>query len=83
MLARLDHRQRLTALVALLAAVLVVVVIALSTLLIMSPPAVSPPSLGGGHLGALSGPSGSSEGLAASPGTSSEQHAQVVAAYTR
>lgn len=82
MIARLDHRQRLTALLALSAAVLVVVVITLSTLLITSSPAVSPSSIGGGHLGSLSGDAGSSEGLSAAPATSAEQHAQVVAAYT-
>jgi hypothetical protein len=80
MLARLDHRPRLTALLALSTAVLVVVVIMSSTLLITSPPEVSPPSIGGGHPGALSGAGIS--GMVAARGTSAEQHAQVVAAYT-
>ena len=57
MLARLDHRPRLTALLALSTAVLVVVVITLATLLVTSPPAVS-------------------------PGTSADEHAQVVVPYT-
>ena len=83
MIARLDHRQRLMALLALLAAVLVVVVITMSALLITSAPAVSPPNIGGGgHLGALSGEAGSSEGLAEAHGTSADEHARVVAAYT-
>jgi hypothetical protein len=48
MLARFDHRPRLTALLALTTAVLVVVVIALSTLLITSVPATSHSSVGDG-----------------------------------
>ena len=47
MIARLDHRPRLTALLALTTAVLVVVVIALATLLITSTQAVGPTSIGG------------------------------------
>jgi hypothetical protein len=48
MIARFDHRPRLTALLALSTAVLFVVVITLSTLLITSAPAVSPSSVGDG-----------------------------------
>jgi hypothetical protein len=48
MIARFDHRPRLTALLALSTAVLIVVVITLSTLLITSAPAVSPLSVGDG-----------------------------------
>jgi hypothetical protein len=44
MIARLDHRPMLTAVLALSTTVLVVVVITLSTLLITSPQAASPPS---------------------------------------
>ena len=83
MIARLDHHPMLTALLALTTAVLFVVVITLATLLITSVPASSPPNIGGGgHLGALSGEAGSSEGLAEAHGTSADEHAQVVAAYT-
>ncbi len=81
MIARFDHRPMLTAALALSTAVLVVVVITLSTLLITSPPAVSPPSIGGGHLGALSGAGGSS-GMEADTGTGLAQHAEMVAAFT-
>jgi hypothetical protein len=56
MLARFDHRPMLTALLALATAVLVVVVITLSTLLYTSAPAASPPSVGGGNLGAGAAP---------------------------
>ena len=80
MIARLDHRPRLTALLALSTAVLLVVVITLSTLLITSPPAVSPPSIGGGHTGALSG--AGSSGMVADTGTGLAQHAEMVAAFT-
>jgi hypothetical protein len=52
MLARLDHRPRLTALLALSTAVLVVVVITLSALLITSAPATSDSSFGEGGYGA-------------------------------
>ena len=53
MIARLDHRPRLTALLALTTAVLVVVVIALATLLLTAAPAGSPSiASGGGNLGA-------------------------------
>ena len=48
MIARFDHRPRLTALLALSTAVLFLVVITLSTLLITSAPAVSPSSVGDG-----------------------------------
>jgi hypothetical protein len=48
MIARFDHRPRLTALLALSTAVLVVVVIALSALLITSAPATSHSSVGDG-----------------------------------
>jgi hypothetical protein len=48
MIARFDHRPRLTALLALSTAVLFVVVITLATLLITSAPAVSPSSVGDG-----------------------------------
>ena len=48
MIARFDHRPRLTALLALSTAVLFVVVITLSTLLITSAPTVSPSSVGDG-----------------------------------
>ena len=48
MLARFDHRPRLTALLTLSTAVLVVVVITLSTLLITSAPATSNSSVGEG-----------------------------------
>jgi hypothetical protein len=82
MIARLDHHPMLTALLALSTAVLVVVVISLSALLYTSAPAVSPPNIGGGHYGSLSGDAGSTEGLSQAPGTSAEQHAQVVAVYT-
>jgi hypothetical protein len=52
MLARLDHRPMLTAVLGLTTTVLVVVVITLATLLITSaPPAVSPPSTGDGNPG--------------------------------
>jgi hypothetical protein len=54
MIARLDHRPRLTALLALTTAVLVVVVIALATLLIMAarPVATSLSQSGGANPGA-------------------------------
>ena len=53
MIARLDHRPMLTALLTLSTTVLLVVVVTLSTLLITLPPAASPPSLsGGGNPGA-------------------------------
>src|SRR5215208_4283578 len=53
MIARLDHRPMLTALLALTTALLVVVVITLATLLITSAPASSPSSVGdGGNAGA-------------------------------
>jgi hypothetical protein len=53
MIARLDHRPRLTALLALTTAVLVVVVIALATLLITSvPPAATSSSESGANPGA-------------------------------
>jgi hypothetical protein len=48
MLARFDHRPRLTALLALSTAVLCVVVITLSTLLITSAPTISLSSVGDG-----------------------------------
>jgi hypothetical protein len=48
MIARFDHRPRLTALLALSTAVLIVVVITLSTLLITSAPAVLPWRVGDG-----------------------------------
>ena len=53
MIARLDHRPRLTAVLALSTAVLVVVVITLATLLITSaPPAATPSSVSdGGNAG--------------------------------
>jgi hypothetical protein len=50
MIARFDHRPRLTAVLALSAAVLVVVVITLSALLIGSAPASSPSSVGDGGI---------------------------------
>jgi hypothetical protein len=46
MIARFDHRPKLTAALALATIVLFVVVITLSTLLITLPPAASPPSIG-------------------------------------
>lgn len=52
MIARFDHRPRLTAVLTLSAAVLVVVVITLSALLISRAPASSPSSVGdGGKVG--------------------------------
>ena len=60
MIARFDHRPRLTALLALSTAVLFVVVITLSTLLITAaPPAATSSSESGGH----------PEGRLAVPGT--------------
>ena len=55
-IARFDHRPRLTAALALSTIVLVVVVITLSTLLITSPQAASPPSVGGDNPGAAAAP---------------------------
>ena len=52
MLARLDHHQMLTVLLALTTAVLVVVVITLSTLLLTSAPATSHASVGDGSYNA-------------------------------
>jgi hypothetical protein len=52
MLARFDHRPRLTALLALSTTVLVVVVVTLATLLLTAPPAASPSSVSdGGNAG--------------------------------
>ena len=57
MIARFDHRPRLTAALALSTIVLVVLVITLSTLLITSAPqAASPPSVGGDNPGAAAAP---------------------------
>jgi hypothetical protein len=47
MIARLDHRPRLTAALALATTVLVVVVVTLTILLITAPPAVAPPTSAG------------------------------------
>ena len=56
MIARFDHRPRLTAALALASIVLVVVVVTLATLLITSPQAASPPSVGGDNPGAAAAP---------------------------
>jgi hypothetical protein len=45
MIARFDHRPKLTALLALATTVLVVVVVTLATLLITAPPAATPSSV--------------------------------------
>jgi hypothetical protein len=55
MIARFDHRPRLTAALA-LSTIVLVVVITLSTLLITSPQAASPPSVGGDNPGADAAP---------------------------
>jgi hypothetical protein len=56
MIARFDHRPKLTAALALATIVLVVVVVTLSTLLIMGPQAASPPSVGADNPGAAAAP---------------------------
>ncbi len=63
MIARLDHRPRLTALLALTTALLVVVVIALATLLIMaSSPVATSSSEGGANPGAVVSGTGANYG---------------------
>jgi hypothetical protein len=93
MIARFDHRPKLTALLALSTAVLVVVVITLSTLLITSAPTVSPSSFSdGGNPGAApadrmdAGGKGYGRPIKAKAaqtggGDLVDRHAQVVAAY--
>ena len=56
MIARLDHRPMLTAVLALSTAVLVVVVITLATLVFTSAPPASPTSNSGGNPGAAALP---------------------------
>ena len=76
MIARLDHRPRLTALLALSTAVLVVVVITLSTLLITAAPqAATSSSEGGANPGAAAAVAGTGADSAI------DRHAEVVAAY--
>jgi hypothetical protein len=82
MIARLDHRPRLTALLALSTAVLVVVVITLSALLITSAPAVSPSSVSDVGNPAAHAQSGGGVGSGADADLI-EQHAQVVAANNK
>jgi hypothetical protein len=79
MIARLDHRRRLTALLALSTAVLVVVVALLITLLTLT--SSTSGSVGGRPAAHPVSGAGSSEVVAA-PEISLERHAQVVAAYT-
>ena len=62
MIARLDHRPRLTALLALSTALLVVVVITLATLLItVGPPAATSSSESGGNPGAAAAVAGTGD----------------------
>ena len=73
MIARFDHRPRLTAALALASIVLVVVVVTLATLLITSPQAASPPSVGGDNPGAAAAP--------ANVGGVGDSHARQVADF--
>lgn len=79
MIARLDHRPRLTALLALSTTVLAVVVAALLIALLTVTNSTS--GVGGGPGAHSVSGSGSSEAVSA-PEMSLERHAQVVAAYT-
>jgi hypothetical protein len=78
MLARFDHRPRLTALLALSTAVLVVVVITLATLLITSPQAVTPSSVSGDNPGAAAAPANMQAGVHDQAG---ERHHKIVGDY--
>jgi hypothetical protein len=78
MLARFDHRPKLTALLALSTAVLVVVVITLATLLITSPQAATPSSVGGDNLGAKAAPANRQAGVHDQAG---ERHHKIVGDY--
>jgi hypothetical protein len=92
MLARLDHRPMLTAMLALSTAVLVVAVITLATLVFTSAPPASPTSNSGGNPGAIALPAdrwdagGKSYGQpikakAAQAGDSVERHAKPLEDY--
>ena len=79
MIARFDHRPRLTALLALSTTVLVVVVITLATLLITASPPVATPSRvsDGGNAGAAA-PANMHAGVHAQAG---ERHHKIVGDY--
>ncbi len=83
MIARFDHRPKLTAALALATIVLLVVVVTLSTLLITAaPPAVAPTSDSGGaaaHAQAGLGPGNPATYNATNGNDPMERHAEVVA----
>jgi hypothetical protein len=87
MIARLDHRPMLTAVLALSTAVLVVAVITLATLVFTSAPPASPTSNSGGNSGAAALPAdrwdagGKSYGQPAQAGDSVERHAKALEDY--
>jgi hypothetical protein len=88
MIARLDHRPMLTAMLALSTAVLVVVVITLATLVFTSAPPASPTSnSGGSNPGGAALPAdrwdagGKSYGQPAQAGDSVERHAKALEDY--
>jgi hypothetical protein len=78
MIARFDHRPRLTATLALTTIVLFVVVITLSTWLITSPQAASPPSVGADNPGAAAAPANMHSGVHDQAG---ERHHKIVGDY--
>jgi hypothetical protein len=80
MIARFDHRPRLTALLALSTTVLVVLVITLSTLLITTPPAATHSSVTAGGKAGAAAPANMTAGVHDQAG---EHHHKIVGTIYR
>jgi hypothetical protein len=78
MIARFDHRPRLTAALALTTIVLFVVVVTLSTLLITVPPAATPSSVSDGGNAGAAAPANMHSGVHDQAG---ERHHKIVGDY--
>ena len=78
MIARFDHRPRLTAALALTTIVLFVVVVTLSTLLITVPPAATPSSVSDGGNAGAAAPANMHAGVHDQAG---ERHHKIVGDY--
>jgi hypothetical protein len=78
MIARFDHRPRLTATLALTTIVLFVVVVTLSTLLITVPPAATPSSVSDGGNAGAAAPANMHSGVHDQAG---ERHHKIVGDY--
>ncbi len=78
MIARFDHRPRLTAALALSTIVLFVVVVTLSTLLITVPPAAAPSSVSDGGNAGAAAPANMHSGVHDQAG---ERHHKIVGDY--